>query len=463
MAEKVKDYEYTKMVAKKFAQLAFMARFPRLNLLALRIMSPLMRKQTWYNDPFRYVWVGSGEGRKSVTSLKGARWGIEAMAEYMQSHVDAVLNNEPTVWVEWDISPGVIMALDMTPVTPEWPVLFPNVKRSHYVPDILQAVEAEGVTEDLCSAARAAIAATLMEQLPRPVAIITSTQPCDSVQSAYQVLARETGVPMFCLGLPYHRQKEDFQYFTENIRHMISFLEEKTGKKMDYNRLRSVLEESNKTNHYLSEVCEMNRAIPCPSSLLDLIIIWPFNVCYLGNPKLTEFARYIYEDTKKRFKEGIPGGPNPEKIRVVWHDVPIAFMPVITWMEKMFGAYVVADMVGYNNMPPIDTTNEETMTRGIAEQYMNLTMGRHFHGTIDLYLGEIDRFVEEYSPDCLIFTLHRGCKQSWAIRNIMKQKAKEHGLPVLIIEADIFDYRYKTEQQVKDQIEDFLISSGLSV
>ncbi len=206
----------------------------------------------------------------------------------------------------------------------------------------------------------------------------------------------------------------------------------------------------------------MNRGITCPYILLDLLIIWVFNVCYLGHPKLTKFAKYIYEDTQKRFKEGSPGGANPEKIRVVWHDVPIGFMPVIAWMERRFGAYVVADMVGYNTIPKIDTTNKETMTRGLATQYMNLTMGRHFHGTLDLYLGEIDRFVEEYKPDCLIFTLHRGCKQSWAIRNILKQKAKEHCLPVLVIEADIFDSRYKTEQQIKDQIEDFFISSGLT-
>ena len=94
-------------------------------------------------------------------------------------------------------------------------------------------------------------------------------------------------------------------------------------------------------------------------------------------------------------------------------------------------------------------------------QYMNLTMGRHFHGTIDLYLGEIDRFVAEYSPDCLIFTLHRGCKQSWAIRNVLKQEAQRHGLPSFIIEADVFDSRYKSEQQIKDQIEDFFVSTGL--
>ncbi|MCD6571132.1 MAG: 2-hydroxyacyl-CoA dehydratase [Deltaproteobacteria bacterium] len=461
MAKGVEDYAYTKIVAKKFAQLAFITKFPRLVLLGQKIVTPLMRKQTWYNDPFRFAWVSAGSGRKSVTFLKGLSLGLEAIAEYMQSHLDATFNNEPTVWVEWDISPGVIMALGLAPVTPEWLVLFLNAHRSHHVPHVLQTIEAEGVTEDLCSASKAAIAAALMKQLPKPAAMITSTQPCDSVQSAYQVLAHEAGVPMFCLDLPYHREKQDFQYFTENVRHMILFLEEKTGKEMDYGRLRNVLEETNKTNYYLSEVCEMNRAIPCPSTLLELLVMWTFNVCYLGHPKLTEFAKYIYEDTKKRFKEGKPGGIKSEKIRVVWDDVPIGFMPVLLWMERKFGAYVVADMVGYNNMPQIDTTNEETMTRGLAEQYMNLTMGRHFHGTIDLYLREIDRFIEEYKPDCLIFTLHRGCKQSWAIKNIMKQQAKKHNLPVLIIEADVFDYRYKTEQQIKDQIEDFFISSGL--
>jgi benzoyl-CoA reductase/2-hydroxyglutaryl-CoA dehydratase subunit BcrC/BadD/HgdB len=231
---------------------------------------------------------------------------------------------------------------------------------------------------------------------------------------------------------------------------------------MDYGRLRDVLNETNKTNYYLSEISEMNKAIPCPSTLLELIFPWALNTATIGVPELTKFAQAIYEETRERFKAGKPGGPHPEKIRVVWHDVPIAFMLIIQWMEKRFGAYIVADMIGYKNVPQIDTSTKEGMIRGLAELYLNITMGRHFHGTMDLYLGELDRFVEEYKPDCLIFTCHRGCKQSWAIRNILKQKGAQYGLPMHIIEADIFDTRYKNEQQIKDQIEDFFISSGLA-
>ena len=50
MAKGVEDYAYTKIVAKKFAQLAFITKFPRLVLLGQKIVTPLMRKQTWYNE-----------------------------------------------------------------------------------------------------------------------------------------------------------------------------------------------------------------------------------------------------------------------------------------------------------------------------------------------------------------------------------------------------------------------------
>ncbi len=462
MALGLEDYEYTKKIAKRIALFSFLTKFPRFTWLLLKLISPFMHKARWYNAPIRFLWGAGGAGRKSVYYLKGLNWWVNAGKDYFNMHLSAAQNDTQTVWIMWDISPEPIWGLGLTPVTPEWPVAFLPVVGPEFSINLLQMAEADGMTEDICSATKAAEAAALTRQLPRPAAIITATQPCDSVQAAYQLLAQGEDVPIFCLDLPYRRSEADFQYFTDNVRNMISFLEKATDRKMDYERLRSVLEETNKTNQYLLEVCEMNRAIPCPSTLMELLAIWALNTVSMGHPMLTKFAGHIHKETKKRFKAGKPGGPNPEKIRIVWHDVPISFMPIIQWLEKKFGAYIVADMIGYKNMHQVDTTDKETMIRGIAELYLGIAMGRHFHGDLGLYLGEIDRFVAEYKPDCFIFALHRGCKQSWAIRRLLKNKANVHNLPVLVIEADIFDTRYKGEQQIKDQIEEFFISSGLA-
>ncbi len=462
MARDFNEYEITKAIARRARLVKFFTKYaPFIVFVFLKIISPFMRKARWYNSPVRYLWAAGGAGRRSYSSVKQFRWGMETLMEYLNRHLDAIKNNKPVVWIEWNITPEPIHAFGLPPVTPEWTVALAPLRRAWEAVRLIELAEKEGVAEDLCSASKCAEGSAIAKQFPKPVAIITSTQPCDSVQAIYQSLARREGIPHFCLDTPYSREEEDFQYMADNIKRMISYLEERIGMKMDYNKFRSVLEETNKTNYYLSEISEMNRAKPCPSTLMDSLLIWALNTVMMGDPKCTKLAKGLYEQTKKNYEAGKASGPNPERIRIVWHDVPIVFMFIMDWLEKKFGAYIVADMIGYKNMQQVDTTNEETMLRGLADIYMNVAMGRHFHSDMDLYLNELDTFVEIYEPHCLIFTLHRGCKQSWALKNVLKQKGLGYNLPTLIIDADIFDMRYKDEQTIKDQIEDFFINSGL--
>ncbi len=150
------------------------------------------------------------------------------------------------------------------------------------------------------------------------------------------------------------------------------------------------------------------------------------------------------------------------RIRVLWFDVPIAFYPLVTWMEKTFGAVVPIDLVGYVDTPPIDTSTPESMIRGLAVSYMNLAMARHFHGPLEYYDRDLHRVCEEYNGDCFIFAGHAGCKHGWASTRILKEYMKKIDMPLLILTSDIFDPRLTGLDQLKDQIEDFFVSNGLA-
>jgi benzoyl-CoA reductase/2-hydroxyglutaryl-CoA dehydratase subunit BcrC/BadD/HgdB len=388
--------------------------------------------------------------------------GQVAFRKYVEGVIDCIENRtRPLVWIEWCLSQDLILAFDAQPMIPEAFVVLANPLGLEFNEKIIDIGEQNGVPVEYCSASRNAVGAYLARQLPDPACIVTVSHPCDSMVSSYQLLEYLTGAPTFRLDTPYYEDERSMDYYTEDIRRLIAFLEKHLDRKLDYDTLRGILAEVNKTNEYLMEINEMRRAKPCPGSIMPLIITWFFRELGLGTPYITEVARRLREITKKKFNEG-KGAIKSEKIRVIWYDVPIAFYPVVMWMEEKFGAVIVMDVVSYITQPPIDTSTPESMIRGIAAENMNLAMARQFHGPVDFFHRDMHRVCEDYDGDCFIFAGHAGCKHGWASTRLLKEYCKKRNMPLLILTSDIFDQRLTNLDQIKAQIEEFFLSNGLA-
>jgi len=263
------------------------------------------------------------------------------------------------------------------------------------------------------------------------------------------------------LDTPYWEDERSIDYYIEQTRGAIGFLEEHLGRKLDYDRLREVLEESNKTNELLMEMNEMYKAKPCPGSHMPLLTSWFFRVLGMGTPELTEMTENLHKIVKRRYKAG-EGTIKNERIRVIWYDVPIAFYPLVIWMEETFGAVIVVDVTSFINSPPIDTSTPESMVRGMAMENMSLTMARQFHGPVELFHRDLHRVCEEFDGDCFIYAGHVGCKHGWATARILKDHLKKIDMPMLVMSSDIFDQRVTSLDRLKDQIEEFFKANGLA-
>jgi len=387
---------------------------------------------------------------------------LQALKQYLENAFECAEKHErPLVWLEWCVSTDLILAFGAQPMCTEGLVailllLYPEANLS-----LIDIGEQAGVPVEYCSASKNAVGAAISQQLPPPDCIVTSSHPCDSIVSSYQSLEFLANVPTFRLDTPYWDDERSLDYYAGEIKSLISFLETNFGHKLDYDRLREVLTEVNVTNELIMEVNEMYRAKPCPGSIFSTVLTWVARIIGLGSPHVTEVARRLHKVTQERVEAGV-GTVKNERIRVIWFDVPIAFYPVVTWMEETFGAVIVTDVVSYLNTPIIDTSTPESMRRGLAESYMNLAMARQFHGPVDYYLRDLDRICQEYGGDCFIFAGHAGCKHSWATTRILKEYMKKIEMPLLVLSSDIFDRRVTNENQIKAQIEEFFKSSGLT-
>ena len=325
----------------------------------------------------------------------------------------------------------------------------------------IEAAENAGLPAESCSAGKAAIGAHLMGQAPPPDALLSSSHPCDSVVSSYQVLQYLTNAPLFTLDTPYWDDEGSYEYYAKNLLEMISFLEERLGRKMDWDRLKAVCETMNEANRHLCEYTEMAKAVPSPVNLTCLLLGWQHGVCMMGSERAPRYAKIIRDNAKKRLDAG-RGFIKKQKIRVIWYDIPIAFHFLEPWLNRRFGAVTVADFMGRVSQVPIDTKSRETMLKGLARTHLNIAMARQCRGPAEFFTGELSRIIDEYSGDCFIFTRHQGCKTSYAMGKLIRDVCARAGLPALFLATDSFDKRCVNEEQVKQQISDFFRENNLA-
>jgi hypothetical protein len=96
-----------------------------------------------------------------------------------------------------------------------------------------------------------------------------------------------------------------------------SFLEEQTGKKMDYDRLRELVDLSDRTWNLIHETYELRKAVPCPMGTGDAMnTMVPINFMMA-----TQDAYNFFVNLNKELKEKIAkreGEVENEKYRLLW-------------------------------------------------------------------------------------------------------------------------------------------------
>ena len=434
------------------------------SFFARYIIHPLIfKKETKYNKLVRSAFLWAGGGLISTSDYKAQRGGIKVLLDYLGGHVKPIKKKtKPVVYLGWCVSPEFLRAFDVYYIIPEAMSIAGSFMGQDITHHMLEVIEAEGGSMESCSASKIGAGAYLTNQLPPPDLIVTSSHPCDSGVAFYPTLQNLTKAPMYVLDTPYGKDEGSYEYYAHNIWGMIRFLEKHLNQKMNWEKLKEACEELNKTNFYLQELTEMGRAIPSPISGEVLTQSWAFKLMGSGSKHLTQSAKMMYENAKARIARG-EGWAKNEKIRMIWWDVPIAFVNLYPWLEKEFGAVVVGgDLMGRCNTPYVDTSSEESIIQSMAKVHLSVSMARNVRGPYEYITDEFEQIIAEYSGDCFIFVGHNGCKHGWAASKMKKDICKRVGLPALFMSSDYADSRNTSEEALKKQLSDFFISNGLA-
>jgi len=389
---------------------------------------------------------------------------FEAMLETAQRIIAAAEKGEPFIATSYGNAPELLVALDL----PWYPLLLVTYLPTRQ-PFILQEIDEAvrfGLGTDTCTLIRLGISNVRAGRVPLPTAFVGLLSPCDGASALHQAVAHDKywrNIPMFCTDPPYWENDLSIDFHAEELRSMVSFLEQHTGRKLDPYRLRAVVKESNKQYELWSKYNGLRRTVPFPPAGTKGALAWNVAQNFMvGDPRGTEWFRKLVRITEQQVKEGL-GYATDERIRLLWFDVPPLWSSDLTrWLREEWGACIVMDMMGYASQTLIDTSSEESIFRGLARRNLcELPMVRQVHGTADTLTNDIVQLVKDYKIDCVIWPAHMGHKDGSASIGIMRQVCRKIGVPFLALGLDLFDKRYTSVERLKDKLSEFFDTMGL--
>ena len=291
----------------------------------------------------------------------------------------------------------------------------------------------------------------------KPDIFVYNSVPCDSSRVAYPALEKIINVPTFSFDMPYRRDMRGFDYLADQIEDFIKFMEEQTGKKLDWDKLKYYMENANRNFELQKKCADLRKHKPCPLPGRLLVLNGSTNAvaCY---PEMGDLLEAELGVGQMMIDLGMGPCPDGEKYRVamlqnmVWSN-----QGIMDWMEKTYNAVAVMDAFGFQG----DIMYEHMDDRRdclyvMGKKMQNNPMIHGASGPSVHHIKLVDDIFAEYEPNVSMFLGHTGCKHTWASSKMITDMVQDkYGLPTLFVDIDCIDGRYKSGDEIKAQISEY--------
>ena len=376
-------------------------------------------------------------------------------ADYFKRAAEAKEKGQLIAWLNFCPAPELFWAMDIVPVYVEGTFRILTLGSSEDVCRYIDLAE-QHIPNWVCSSDKATLGAALAGDIPLPDIIVHSSHPCDSALATFPHMAEYFGVPHFCIDVPYWNGERTYHYIANELRDLVSFLEDKTKRKLDLDRLKEVAHYSAEAHKYILKYNELRQAVPCPLSGRDLMQDRSTFRRMTGTPELVDYVKTRYELTREKVARK-QGALAQEKIRLIWAHAMPADPGLYEWLEEKYGAVSIIEMMSNSLIQPIeDPSDISSIFQGLARKTMDMPMGRESRGPWELYGDTLIEACREYKADAAVYAGHVACKNAWAISKLLKDRMEDElNLPVLMFEVDIWDARITSLEAMKAKLSDF--------
>ncbi len=389
----------------------------------------------------------------------------KGMAEYCikgyEDIVEAIEKGRPMVGGHPHVLPEISISMGLVPVNIyASSILLQSHGGDEEWTKAIEEAENMGVPTSICSALRATAYIIETGLSPTPDVLISTTHYCDSLPTVFEIVNNHKKwgkIPMFLFDAPYILDARGLDYIATEVERFVLFLEEHTSRRLDVDRLRDVIEESNKQFLLWHEWQELRRAVPCPHS--SVMLAAPFVMAQLtgaGNPTATDWFRELVVHAEEQVKAK-KGHLEDEKVRYMWCDCQGSWtQQMFTRLEQEYNAICIMDFSADCQYMPIDTSSKESMFRGLGYRLTHhVPMHGMWSGPVDRYLDRMVRVAKDHKVECALYPAHVGHKEFGAATGIFRDAFREIGIPFLALDCDIWDSRQNSVDSIVNRVGTF--------
>jgi len=375
---------------------------------------------------------------------------------------DLINHPEETVMHGYIIPTEIFDAMGLKHYLIDFGPFYGSVADQHNAEHYLDTVENYGLPADVCSLPASEGGAALRNEVPnKGLCYISSNLPCDGGASVAALKRRMMkDMPHFTLQIPdFYNEPWADDVAVESLKDMIKFLEDISGKTMDYDKLREICERHNSITETDILAWEYART---DSPVVTGATMWlPRIFHYQFGPGAKRFydshLRY-----KKIIEEGYQKGEKAWKdIRfraVMWNCPPNVYTQVMEWVERCWGVSICMDLETNTSVDFYDTSTPETMLRGIAHRWCRTTMYKHTHGGAANNLDEMFDIADEYRADFILMANQIACRGMATLTGAFEEEARRKNVKICWFDHDLSDARTISRQEMRDAINNFMFN-----
>jgi benzoyl-CoA reductase/2-hydroxyglutaryl-CoA dehydratase subunit BcrC/BadD/HgdB len=241
---------------------------------------------------------------------------------------------------------------------------------------------------------------------------------------------------------------------------MVAFLEKHTGKKLDRERLRKIIETTEATRRKRWECYEARKAVPCPMPTGDMLSCLTPGLFLASRPEATKFFEDLYDELQERIRDKVGVVPN-EKYRLLWGGglPPWHNMGIFTYFEEKDAVFVIE--TAYMPFEPYDVKvkSDDPLELMVRTAYARNTERnrRAMLGCGDVATQNLLDLIRDYKVDGMVMHGSKSCRATTIGQTYYQNMVAEHvKIPTLFIESDIVDTRDYAEADMKMKIDAFI-------
>lgn len=374
------------------------------------------------------------------------------LVNYYTRILNAPAEGKPVVAHTVFFPAEILYAMDIVPMHTEGTTWFSALFLGNTA-DMLAAGAEQGLGPEVCSAHRALAGGFANGTLSRPDVVLWSNLVCDNTAKSGELLEKINQCPGYFLDHPFQHSPEEEKYLVAEMTDLVRFLEERTGRRLNMDRLSETVARIDREVKLLHEIAGLRKAVPSPFGPMGFLKLVGVDYMFTGQPEAIEYLEAVRDELARMVSEGRGCVPD-ERFRLMLLFIPPLYLHnAIEKILAQSGAVMVTEPY-FTAWPEVELDPSRPLESVARKCYANPPM-RMYQPLDDSTIRFFTETGEEYRINGAVNFAHVACRHTCATIKLFKDEFNRIDIPLLNLDCDILDPTSTTEDDLRARFEQF--------